>query len=156
MERRVMTLMLAFGLLLAPALPAAAAGGAATDRVEGPIESVVLIGEDPLTIGLMSCDFVNRVEKPDGSATETQSCTIHTTLSDAGDGELVPCADCLPETAVVAAVGGCEWASDYWLTETGVPLFAESVRVVVTPSGNVQATSRYAADPPGLAECFGA
>jgi hypothetical protein len=129
------------GLLARPA----AAAGAATDRVAD-VDSVVAVAfpEDyPVaSIMRMECAFVHRVQTPDGSARETQSCR----LSD--EPVMIPeFQGSPPDTALTYRGGACEWASDYWYAKTESTVYAESYRVVLTPSGMVHVTSAYPAEP---------
>ncbi len=129
------------GLMIA--LPASA-GGAFTDRIEN-VDSILAVAfPDNYPVGSImraDCAFVQRVQLPDGSATETLSCD----LSD--EPVLIPELQGSPPTSALNYGGGsCEWISDYWSAKTGAILFAESYRVVVTPSGKVHA-SPYSADP---------
>ncbi|MEN8239455.1 MAG: hypothetical protein ABFR53_09665, partial [Actinomycetota bacterium] len=76
--RRLLVVGATIGLLLAMTVPALAK--ASVDRVEGPFETVVPVAfaDNPAGVELMfaECDFVQRVEKPDGSSVETQHCQL--------------------------------------------------------------------------------
>jgi hypothetical protein len=88
------------------------------------------------------CAFVVRVERPDGSARETQVCE----LSD--EPVMIPQFQGAPPTrAFIDEAGACVWHSDYWAYRDGSDVLASSVRIVVTPSGQVMATSTYPAEP---------
>ena len=88
------------------------------------------------------CAFVQRVEFPDGSARETQQCT----LSD--EPVMIPeNQGSAPATAFHHRTGPCEWVSDYWYAKDGTTVYASSSRLVVTPAGTVYATSTYPAEP---------
>ena len=126
------------------ALPASA-GGASTDRIEN-LDSIVAVAfPDDYPVGSImraECAFVQRVQLPDGSATETLSCE----LSD--EPVMIPeLQGSAPTSALTYSGGACEWMSEYWFAKSGVSVFAESYRVVVTPAGKVHATSTYPADP---------
>jgi hypothetical protein len=126
------------------ALPADA-GRALTDRIEN-VDSILAVAfPDDYPVGSImraECASVQRVQLPDGSATETLSCD----LSD--DPVMVPeFQGVAPKSAVKYGGGSCVWMSEYWFAKTGATVFAESYRVVVTPAGKVHATSTYSADP---------
>lgn len=128
---------------LAVATPA---GGASTDRV-GPFGSVVAVAmpEDFPAGSLMraECSFVQRVERPDGSAKETQVCDLTTEPAlMIPENQGVP-----PNRTFIDAGGECTWTSDYWWNKNESEVLADSFRVVVTPSGKVHATSTYPATP---------
>jgi hypothetical protein len=141
----VAAMVLALMNVAAPAL----AGGATVDRVEGPFETVVPVAEVDNDIGVelmfAECDFVQRVEKPDGSATETESCHV--------TGPFVVFPGEVPDQAFTNVAGACLWASDYWTQSTGDIVIADSARITVTPSGNVHITSTYPAEPIPLSDC---
>jgi hypothetical protein len=96
------------------------------------------------------CAFVKRVEYPDGSSKETQSCQTTVPFDILGDefaGEL-------PARAFRDSGGGCTWFSDYWFnTDEPQDIMASSYSTVVTPSGRMHATSHYAADPLTPEDC---
>ena len=130
-------------LVVASVVPAAAE--ASVDRIEN-VDSVlaVAIPEDFPVGSLMrtECAWVQRVELPDGSATESQVCD----LSD--EPVMIPEFQGSPPThAFHNSTGPCLWASDYWLAKDGTVVFASSVSYGVTPSGKVHARSWYPAEP---------
>jgi hypothetical protein len=137
---RSVVLALAAALLWATAMPAAGAS-AVTDRLES-FESAVLVNDDPFSAAFVHCDFLQRTERPDGSSVEVQHCRVTELIL----GEM-------PTSAWVGEIPSCEWASDYWLNTTGEPLFAESGRGMVTPTGEVHFVTHYPADPDDLADC---
>lgn len=135
-----------FLLVLALAVGASASAAlaeAVVDRVDGPFETVVptALADNPAGVELMfaECDFVQRVEKPDGSAVEQQRCHL--------TDPFVEFPGTPPTEAFTNAAGECIWWSDYFSQTTGELVFAESVRLTVTPSGNVSVTTRYPAEP---------
>ena len=143
-RRMIMTLCV--GMLVGLALGTqAAAANATNDRIED-FESVVAVRfEDDFPIrSLMraDCAFVQRVERPDGSSRETMSCDLSDDPVMIPEFQGVP-----PERAVRHVEGPCVWISDYWAYKTGATVYAESLRLVVTPAGKVHATSTYPADP---------
>ena len=139
---RLMLLMTVLGLAFgALALPAAAS--ATVDRIDGPFESVVPVAfaDNPAGVELMfvECDFVQRVEKPDGSAVETQQCHL--------TEPFVEFPGTPPTEAFTNRAGACIWFSDYFLLTTGEDVLAETARLTVAPSGNVSVTTTYPAEP---------
>ena len=140
----VSVVLLAFGVM-APAL----AAGATTDRIDGPFETVVATGhaDNEIGVGLMfaECDFVQRVELPDGSAIETQHCSL--------TGPFFVFPGTIPTKAFNDSGDACVWMSDYWLQTDGSMVFASSFRQTVTPSGQVSATTMYPAEPIDPAGC---
>lgn len=113
------------------------------DRIEGPFVTVVpvALADNPAGVELMfaECDFIQRVEKPDGSAVESQHCQLTEPFFDFPGTP--------PERAFTNTAGSCIWFSDYSLLTTGEDVLAESVRLTVTPSGRVNVTTRYPAEP---------
>ena len=134
----VSVVLLAFGVI-GPAM----ASGAMTDRIDGPFVTVVPTAnaDNPIGVELMfvECSFVQRVELPDGSAKETQACEL--------TGPFVEFPGTPPEKAFRNVAGECIWWSDYWAQVDGSIVFASSISLTVTPSGQVHATSTYPADP---------
>jgi hypothetical protein len=144
MLRRVVVMVLLAGSSLVGASPVAA-GGASVDIIRG-FDSVVAVARpaDFPVASLMRahCAFVVRVERPDGSARETQVCE----LSD--ERVMIPAFQGVPPTnAFIDEGGACVWHSDYWAYKAGTDVLASSYRIVVTPSGQVMATSIYPAEP---------
>ena len=153
--RRVLFLILAATLLSVAAVPASA-GGASVDRLDEPFETFMLVDADPdngvFIFNAVMCDWVQRVERPNGSAVETMKChlTDYYEIWDWVELDFVPCPECgPPEKAFVDGPldPDCGWVSDYWLLTTGEFVFAESLRATVTPSGNVSVTTKYPAEP---------
>ncbi len=138
---RFLGIAIVLALLVALAAPVAAR--ADVDRVEGPFDTVVPVAfaDNPIGVELMfaECDFVQRVEKPDGSAVETQTCHLTEPFFQFGGTP--------PDSAFTNTEGSCIWFSDYFSQTTGEDVFAERVRLTVTPSGNVSVTTMYPADP---------
>jgi hypothetical protein len=144
-----MTRRLAFAtiivLLSASLATPVAAARASVDRIED-LDTVLAVAmpDDFPIASLMraTCTFVIRVERPDGSATETQICQ----LSD--EPVMIPAFQgAPPDRAFRNAGGACIWQSDYWFAADGSTVMASSFRYVVTPSGRVRATSHYPAEP---------
>ena len=137
------TVLLVVAALVIGVSASAAVARANVERV-GPFETVlpVAFADNPAGVELMfaECDFVQRVERPDGSAVETQRCHLTVPFVDF-PGEP-------PERAFTNTEGPCIWFSDYFMQTTGEEVWADSVRLTVTPSGHVSATTRYGAEPP--------
>jgi hypothetical protein len=134
------------GVLLCMALTVpAVAGKAKVDRIEDFPSVVGVRFEASFPVhSLMraDCAFVQRTERPDGSAIENMSCT----LSD--EPVMIPLFQGVPPTkAVVHNEGPCVWISDYLAIASEVIVYAERLHLVVTPSGRVHATSYYPAEP---------
>jgi hypothetical protein len=132
----------------AVAAPTAASGDASVARV-GPVVTVVptafVDNEAGVELMFAECDFVQRVEKPDGSSVERQSCRLT---------EPVPeLPGTTPDRALANTAGGCTWFSDYFLATTGESLAADWVRLTVTPSGRVSVTTFYPPEPTPESEC---
>lgn len=135
----------AFMSLATPAF----AGGSTVDRIVGPFETVVpvAVADNPAGVELMfaECDFVHRVVLPDGSAKEIETCHL--------TGPFFDFPGSVPDKAFGITGGACVWFSDYMTQLDGTDLFADSVRITVTPSGNVHITSTYPAEPIPLSDC---
>jgi hypothetical protein len=134
---------MAIALVVASVVPAAAT--ASVDRIEN-VDTVLAVAfpEDFPVASLMraECAWVQRVELPDGSATESMECD----LSD--EPVMIPEFQGSPPTRAFHHSGGaCEWVSDYWFAKNGTIVFASSFAYVVTPSGKVHARSSYPAEP---------
>jgi hypothetical protein len=137
----VLTTVLIGSLLAAPV----AAGKAQSQRVEnfGTVVAVKFDESFPIaSLMRADCAFAHRVTRPDGSATETMSCRLSSVpvMIPAFQGEK-------PSRAVIYSGGACFWTSDLMWETIGEPVYAESFRVVVTPAGQVQASSSYPAQP---------
>ena len=146
MRRRSLVALLAALMAMAMTLGATAAfaGGASTDRVEnfGSVVAVALPDNFPVgSLMRADCSFVERVQRPDGSAKETLVCDLsdEPVMVEAFQGEP-------PGRAFIDAGGECIWSSDYWWNTNETEVYADSFRVVVTPSGKVHATSTYPAE----------
>jgi hypothetical protein len=143
LRRLGLAVWMGVAILVASVVPAAAK--ASVDRIEN-VDSVLAVAtpEDFPVASLMraECAWVQRVELPDGSATESQACD----LSD--EPVMIPAFQGSPPTrAFHNSTGPCQWTSDYWLAKDGSVVFASSVSYVVTPSGEVHARSWYPAEP---------
>lgn len=138
--RRLTVLLIVLGLAIG--VSASTAAAAAVDRVDGPFETVVPVAyaNNPAGVELMfaECDFVQRVERPDGSAVETQSCHL--------TGPFFDFPGTPPTQAFNNSAGPCIWFSDYFSLTTDESVWASSVRLTVTPSGNVNVTTMYSAE----------
>ena len=89
-----------------------------------------------------NCKWLYRVVQPNGSSIETQKCTLST------EPVMIPeFQGTVPTHRVAYGTGPCTWHSDYWLNTTGVDVMASSVRILVTPRGEVFATSKYPRKP---------
>lgn len=129
---------------MASASPAAA-DQASVSRVGdfGSVLAVAAPDDFPMrSLMRADCALLTRVERPDGSAVETEVCT----LSD--EPVMVPeFQGVAPDRAFLLEGGPCEWTSDYWWYTADTPVYADSYSYVVTPSGMVRATSTYPAVP---------
>ena len=155
--------MVLVGGLAVPAV----AGGAEADRVEF-VVSTAFVSTDPnngiVVFAFMGCRFVHRVENPDGSAVETQTCFIFDNSPylqlkynpGTGTFERTEVEGGLPSSALTITApptpfgpfhSDCDWASDYWTIKDGSTVFAESWRMTVSPSGRVYMVSYYPAVP---------
>lgn len=144
MLRRVVVMVLLAGSSLGIASPVAASGGSVdVIRDFDTVLAVARTADFPVASLMRArCAFVVRVERPDGSARETQVCE----LSD--EPVMIPEFQGAPPTqAFIDEAGACVWHSDYWAYKDGSDVLASSVRIVVTPSGQVMATSTYPAAP---------
>jgi hypothetical protein len=97
----------------------------------------VAFADNPAGVELMfaECDFVLRVERPDGSAVETQTCHLTEPFFDFPG---------TPPERAFTNTAECIWESDYWLNQPGSPVVvADSARLTVTPSGKVSVTTMY-------------
>jgi hypothetical protein len=139
------------------ALPTAAFAKASVDRI-GPFTTVVPVAfndptpDDPDGVELMfaDCDYLQRVQKPDGSSVETQHCQLTRPFF------VFPGSP--PERALTNTAGECTWFSDYYLTTLpegaeSDPPTAERARLTVTPSGKVSVTTFYPPNPKTESEC---
>lgn len=89
-----------------------------------------------------NCSRLVRVEQPDGTAIETQTCQL------SSEPVMIPAFQgAPPERAFRLSGGACTWTSDYWWRVADSPVYAESFSYVVSPGGTVRAISTYPADP---------
>lgn len=146
MSRHVIALVLGC-LVLGLALPAVGVGATVDTLEDFGTNVAVAEADNPIGFELMDahCDFLKRVERPDGSAEETATCRIVGPHEHFG-GEL-------PDSAFSLSGGACLWASDYWTHQTGELIIASSFSQLVTPSGQVHITADYAADPLTPEDC---
>jgi|SRR5688572_13797414 len=131
-------------LCMALTVPGVAAK-ASVDRIEGfpSVTAVRFEADFPLqSLMRMECAFVQRTARPDGSAVESQRCTLsdEPVMIPAFQGEA-------PARAFIHDTGPCLWGSDYLLNASEELVLAENAHVVVTPSGQVHVTSFYPAEP---------
>jgi hypothetical protein len=144
MSKRVLmvTVAVLWGLLTASPV---SAERASVDRIEDFDTVLAVAFPDTFPLGSLmraECSFLVRVERPDGSAAETQICT----LSD--EPVMVPEFQGAPPDQAFRLDGGpCTWTSDYWWNVADSPVYADSFSYVVTPAGAVRATSTYPAVP---------
>lgn len=144
MSKRVLmvTVVVLWGLLTASPV---SAEPASVDRIESFDTVLAVAFPDSFPLGSLmraECTFLVRVERPDGSAVETQVCT----LSD--EPVMVPEFQGAPPDQAFRLDGGpCTWTSDYWWNVANSPVYADSFSYVVTPAGVVRATSTYPAVP---------
>lgn len=137
-------LLVALAIVMASSAVAGAAG-AIVERVENVSTVVAVAFPEDFPIGSLSraeCHFIQRVTLPDGSATETQVCE----LSD--EPVMIPAFQgSAPLQALVHEGGPCEWSSDLAFVRYGADEYAESYRLLVTPSGQVHVWSSYPSEP---------
>lgn len=131
-----------WGLLSASPVSAERASVIRLENVRSAL-TVALPDDYPLrSFSRIECSFLVRVERPDGSAVETQVCA----LSD--EPVMVPeFQGVAPDRAFRLSGGPCMWTSDFWWTTADVPVYSDSFSYVVTPSGMVRVTSTYPAVP---------
>jgi hypothetical protein len=134
------------GVLACTALTVPSVAAKATvDRVEdfGSVLAVRFEDDFPLaSLMRANCEWVQRTTHPDGSAVEKMQCK----LSD--EPVMIPAFQGTPpKHGFVLDLGPCWWISDYVAITAEEIQYASSVHLVVTPSGNVTATSFYPADP---------
>jgi hypothetical protein len=144
MRKRVPMIVLLGALVVASASPVVASGAKVERLSNIPTVLAVRMEADFPLASLMraTCTSLIRVERPDGSAIEIQDCQ----LSD--EPVMIPAFQGVPPSqAFILEDGPCAWHSDYWFTVAGLDVLAERVRLTVTPSGHVHATSEYPAVP---------
>ena len=143
LPRRILVLGAVTVLLLATAGPVGAR--ASVDRIEdfGSVVAVARPANFPIaSISRVDCSHLVRVQLPDGSSTETMVCELSAAPVMVPEFQGVA-----PATAFVDVGTECLWASNYWFNTTGELTFAESYRLLVTPSGQVQARAVFPAEP---------
>ena len=144
MSKRLLMVTVALLWALVTASPVSA-DRASVDRIEGFDTVLAVASSDSFPLGSLmraECSFLVRVERPDGSALETQVCT----LSD--EPVMVPEFQGAPPDQAFRLDGGpCTWTSDYWWNVADSPVYADSFSYVVTPAGAVRVTSPYSAVP---------
>jgi hypothetical protein len=89
-----------------------------------------------------NCRWLYRVVQPNGSSIETEKCKLST------EPVMIPeFQGKVPNHRVSYSLGKCVWYSDYWGFTAGKDVLASSVTVLVTPRGDVYATSKYPRQP---------
>jgi hypothetical protein len=72
-----------------------------------------------------ACDFLENVELPNGSASETESYQL--------TGPFFNFPGTLPDKVFNDSAGECVWASNYWRLIDGSTVMASSYHLTVTP-----------------------
>jgi hypothetical protein len=142
MSKRIllMVMLTLMGTLLASPVTATS-GSVDTIRDFATVLAVARSDDFPIaSLMRADCAWVVRVERPDGSARETQVCQLSDEPVMIPEFQGVP-----PSSTFIDELGACAWHSDYWFYTNGTDVLASSVRLVVTPSGHVLATSEYPA-----------
>ena len=143
--RRAAAVALAALSIILAATPVSAAGPATIDRIED-IDSVLAVrfGDDFPVASLMraTCEWAQFVERPDGSGIETLHCELSSEPVMIPEFQGSP-----PATAFIHGGGPCLWTSDYWFAKDKSIVMAESFSYVVTPSGRINITAEYPAEP---------
>jgi hypothetical protein len=131
-------------MTLSIASPVTASSGSVDTIRDFATVLAVARGDDFPVASLMraNCAFVVRVERADGSARETQVCQLSDEPVMIPEFQGVP-----PSSTFIDEIGPCAWHSDYWFNLNGTDVLASNVRIVVTPAGQVFATSTYPAQP---------
>jgi hypothetical protein len=143
--RRLASVALAVVSMILVATPVSSAEPATVDRIED-IDSVLAVRfeADFPVASLMraTCDWAQFVENPDGSGIETLHCTLSSEPVMIPEFQGSP-----PANAFTHGGGPCRWTSDYWFAKDESIVMAESFSYVVTPSGRVNITAEYPAEP---------
>jgi hypothetical protein len=144
MRRRTLMIAMLSLMTLSIASPVTASSGSVDTIRDFATVLAVARGDDFPVASLMraNCAFVVRVERADGSARETQVCQLSDEPVMIPEFQGVP-----PSSTFIDEIGPCAWHSDYWFYKDGTDVLASSVRIVVTPGGQVLATSTYPAIP---------
>ena len=143
--RRLAAVALAVSSIILAATPVSSAEPATVDRI-GDIDTVLAVrfeADFPL-VSLMraNCDWAQFVERPDGSGIETLHCALSSEPVMIPDFQGSP-----PSSAFIHGGGACLWTSDYWFAKDESIVMAESFSYVVAPSGRVNITAEYPAEP---------
>ena len=144
MRKRVPMIVILAGLMAVAVCPVAARGATVERLANIPTVLAVRMEADFPIASLMraTCTSLVRVERPDGSATEIQDCQL------SNEPVMIPAFQGVPpKEAFVLEDGPCVWHSDYWFAVAELDVMASHVRLTVTPSGHVHATSTYPASP---------
>ena len=143
--RRAAAVALAALSIILATTSVSAAGPADVDRIED-IDTVLAVrfGDDFPVASLMraTCDWAQFVQRPDGSGVEKLHCQLSSEPVMIPEFQGSP-----PETAFTHGSGPCLWTSDYWFAKDESIVMAESVSYVVTPSGRINITAEYPAEP---------
>ena len=143
MRKRVPTVVLLGALMVATAAPVAA-NGASVERLAN-IQTVLAVRMDadfPLaSLMRATCTSLIRIERPDGSSTEIQDCH----LSD--EPVIYPAFQARRPPGFILEAGRACGTPTTGSPFAGLDVLAERVRLTVTPSGHVHATSEYPAVP---------
>jgi hypothetical protein len=143
-SRRLASVALALSSILLAATPAAA-GPATVDRA-GPIDTVLAVRSDDdfpaASLMRATCDSSKFVTRPDGSGIEKLHCSL------SSEPVMIPEFQGSPPARAFTNRGGpCIWTSDYWFAKNGSIVMAASFSYVVTPTGRVNITAEYPAEP---------
>jgi hypothetical protein len=144
MRKRLPMFIILGAVLAVSASPVAARSGGVERLADLETVLAVRMEADFPIASLMraTCTSLVRVERPDGSSTEIQDCQL------SNEPVMIPAFQGVPPTqAFILEDGPCVWHSDYWFAVAGLDVMAEHIRLTVTPSGHVHATSEYPAVP---------
>jgi len=109
-----------------------ASGGSGSTVLQGTFHTLIVFDVDGTPTGVLATCNENRVQKPNGSATESMNCRLD-------DGETVP-------DQAAKLCDGCGWQSDFLFTPgfSGESITFD-VHGVLTPSGVVNFSATYPA-----------
>ena len=143
--RRLASVALALSSILLAATPVSSANPATVDRA-GPIDTVLAVrADDDFPVGSLmraTCASSKFVTRPDGTGIEKLHCKL------SSEPVMIPEFQGSPPSRAFTNRGGpCVWTSDYWFAKNGSIVMAESFSYVVTPTGRVNITAEYPAEP---------